>query len=185
MRPRKSFITQPIRSLQTMLRVIAKHRNLPVPLIPDGIYGASTMQAVSAFQKFSGLPPTGTVDQETWEAIVKAYRPAKVDLTPAQSIQVLISPGEVIKSGEHSCNLYLAQAMLTVLSERLTQVKSPSLTGTLDQRTAASIASFQVLAGLPESGELDKLTWKNLALQYPLIASFPGKGDENPSGKGV
>ena len=32
----------------------------------DGIYGAMTAQAVSAFQKDAGLPETGTVDLVTW-----------------------------------------------------------------------------------------------------------------------
>ena len=58
MRPGESFVEQPIRSLQTMLRVIAEDdRRLPI-IIPDGIYGPSTMVAVTAFQRREGIPIT-------------------------------------------------------------------------------------------------------------------------------
>ena len=40
MRPPESFIGQPIRSLQTMLRVIAEDQPGHVRIIPDGIYGS-------------------------------------------------------------------------------------------------------------------------------------------------
>ena len=66
MKPGESFVEQPIRSLQTMLRVIAEDdRRLPT-VVPDGIYGPSTMTAVTAFQRLYGLPITGITDQPTW-----------------------------------------------------------------------------------------------------------------------
>ena len=59
MRPPESFIGQPIRSLQTMLRLIAEDAPGHVRVIPDGIYGPETMQAVAAFQRIHGLSATG------------------------------------------------------------------------------------------------------------------------------
>jgi hypothetical protein len=41
----------------------------------DGIYDFTTRQAVMAFQKFSDLPVTGSVDDETADAILHAERP--------------------------------------------------------------------------------------------------------------
>ena len=49
MRPVESFVGQPIRSLQTMLRVIAQNDAAHPDVIPDGIYGPETVAAVSAF----------------------------------------------------------------------------------------------------------------------------------------
>ena len=58
MRPKESFVGQPIRSLQTMLRVLAEDdRTLPT-VVPDGIYGPETITAISAFQRRMGLPVT-------------------------------------------------------------------------------------------------------------------------------
>lgn len=172
MRPPESFISQPIRDLQTMLRVIAKHKNHPIPLIPDGIYGASTMQAISDFQKEMGLPPTGTADQATWEAILGAYVPAKINQEPAQPIHILMDANQVISKGERNANLFLIQAILEVLSRRFKSVLKPGFSGILDQKTYDSVVSFQDLIGLPETGNIDKVTWKHLALQYPLAASL-------------
>ena len=66
MRPVESFVGQPIRSLQTMLRVIAQHDPAHPDIIPDGIYGPETVAAVSAFQQLHALPVTGITDQNTW-----------------------------------------------------------------------------------------------------------------------
>ena len=47
MRKPESFIGQPIRSLQTMLRVIAADENRSISVIPDGIYGQDTLSEVA------------------------------------------------------------------------------------------------------------------------------------------
>ena len=78
MRPGESFVGQPVRSLQTMLRVVAQTEDAQPSLIPDGIYGPQTTAAVSAFQRNRGLPATGVTDQATWDAIVAAYEPALI-----------------------------------------------------------------------------------------------------------
>ena len=75
MRPDESFLQQPIRSLQTMLRVLAELDDRYLPVIPDGIYGQSTIAAVSNFQKNHGLPVTGVTDLDTWERISAEYEP--------------------------------------------------------------------------------------------------------------
>ena len=62
MRPEESFVGQPIRSLQTMLRVIAEDDPMHISLVPDGIYGPETMASVSRFQSLHGLPVTGITD---------------------------------------------------------------------------------------------------------------------------
>ena len=59
MRPLSSFVGQPIRSLQTMLRVIAEDDPTHLRIVPDGIYGPETTAAVSTFQRKHGLPVTG------------------------------------------------------------------------------------------------------------------------------
>ena len=171
MRPGESFIGQPIRSLQTMLRVIAENDDRQPSVIPDGNYGSNTQTAVSAFQRRSGLPVTGVVNQATWEAIVSAYELALVEVDEAQQIDVILNPGQVIRKGEKHPNIYLAQAMLMVLSENLFSITPPSMTGILDLPTADSLSSFQELNLLPVTGELDKRTWKQLALQYPVAAT--------------
>ena len=177
MRPPESFVGQPVRSLQTMLRVIAENEENQPSVIPDGIYGAQTTAAVSAFQRSRGLPVTGVANQETWDAIVDAYEPALVLIGEAEPIAVFFEPNEVIVAGQIHPNLYLAQGILTVLSQVYGSITPPSLSGTLDMPTGQSLSSFQRLNDLPETGELDRITWHRLALQYPGAASLALRRD--------
>ena len=183
MKPAESFLGQPIRNLQTMLRVIGRWKGDPLLLVPDGIYGPSTMRAVSEFQKAHGLPPTGSADRGTWDAILQEYLPARVHLIPAQPLHVLINAGEEIVPGQENPNVYLIQAMLEVLSQKFRSVKSPGFSGKLDAGTEKSIRSFQLLSRLEVTGKLDKITWKYLVLQYPLAASFSAPTREKSAGK--
>ena len=172
MRPPESFIGQPIRSLQTMLRVIAENDPSHPTVIPDGIYGPETVRAVSTFQRLHGLPITGITDQPTWEAIVASYEPALVEQDAAYPLDIILNPRQIIRKGERNPHLYLVQAMLTVLSQIYESIGRPSLTGILDEATADAISSFQFLSGLSATGNLDKHTWKHLVLQYPLAANL-------------
>lgn len=172
MRPAESFVGQPIRSLQTMLRVLAEDDDGYVPIIPDGIYGPETINAVSVFQSRHGLDVTGITDQLTWEQIVAEYEPALIRADAAQPLYVVLNPGQIIRKGERHPNIYLVQGMLAVLSEIYDSISAPSLTGLLDEATAEAIGSFQYLSGLPITGNVDKVTWKNLVSQYPLGATI-------------
>jgi len=177
MRPQESFLGQPIRSLQTMLRVIAEDDPSHKSPVPDGIYGPETMAAVTVFQRKHGLPVTGVTDHRTWEAIVEAYEPALVHIDEAYPINIILNPGQVIRKGERHPNVYLVQSMLTVLAEIYESITAPGHTGILDEATSDALASFQQLSGLSMTGHLDKHTWKHLALQYPLAANlYQSKG---------
>ena len=170
MRPPESFIGQPVRSLQTMLRVLAEDdRRLPT-VVPDGIYGPLTMQAVSAFQRQNRLPVTGIADQPTWDAIVNVYEPALIRVEKAQPIEILLDPGEIFRYGDSSPYIYLLQSMLTQLSGDHPTIIPPGHSGILDASTQDALRGFQALAGLPVNGEMDKITWKHLVHQFTLNA---------------
>lgn len=179
MRPNESFVEQPVRSLQTMLRVLAEDDPTLPTVVPDGIYGPDTTQAVSAFQRRQELPVTGIADQRTWETIVENYEPALIRIDKAQPIEVLIDPGKVFKRGDSSPYIYLLQSMLTQLSHDNTQISPPGHSGIIDDDTAYSIGEFQRLSDLPVTGELDKITWKHLSHQFTLSAHEKTKSGED------
>lgn len=172
MRPAETFIGQPIRSLQTMLRVIAEHTGRIPSLVPDGIYGPETVRTVSMFQRQNGLPVTGVTDQDTWDAIVAVYEPTLVEQDEAEHLRIILNPGQVIRKGERHPHLYLVQSILLVLSEAYGSIGKVTVTGILDDATEDALFSFQQLSGLPATGRLDKRTWKALALHYPLAANL-------------
>ena len=171
MRPKESFVGQPIRSLQTMLKVLAQDDATLPDLVPDGIYGQETANAILAFQRKNGLPTTGVADQATWDSIVPAYEAAYIRVGKAEPIEIIMDPGKVYVLGDSSPNLYLLQSMLLFLSQLHPDITTPTHSGTLDTPTSEALAGFQLLAGLPPTGELDKITWKYLVKQFTLNAN--------------
>jgi peptidoglycan hydrolase-like protein with peptidoglycan-binding domain len=176
MKPEASFLNQPIRSLQTMLRTLAEFDSRHETLIPDGIYGPSTKSAVSKFQRLHGLAVTGVTDQQTWEQIVAEYEPALIQIAQAQMLDVILEPNQIVRQGEQHPHIYIVQAILAVLQDAYASIGPVSHTGMLDEATSNAIAAFQGLSGLPMTGNLDKVTWKHLALQYSLAANAGLKG---------
>ena len=172
MRPGESFVGQPIRSLQTMLRVIAENNPAHERMIPDGIYGPETVTAVSTFQRLHGLPITGITDNNTWDTVVAVYEEAIIEQAEAHPLEIVLNPGQVIRKGERHPHLYLVQAILAVLSENYESIARPEFTGILDNATSDALSTFQQITGLPMTGNLDKQTWKHLALHYPLAANL-------------
>lgn len=173
MRPPESFLGQPIRSLQTMLRVLSEHNDNYKILIPDGIYGPETMSAVRIFQQHNHLPITGVTDLLTWEAVVEAYRLALVEIALPETVQVLLNPNASVAPGETGAMVYIAQVMLTVLGENYHCLPAPPITGALDSATQDALEIFQSLSGIPTTGCLDRHTWKHLALQFPMASNLP------------
>ncbi len=171
MKPGESFVEQPIRSLQTMLRIIAEDDPRLPTLVPDGIYGPTTMNSVTAFQRLYSLPITGITDSATWEQIVEVYESALVRIGKAEPIEIIMEPGEVFRVGDSNAYIYLLQSMLTHLSNENPSISQPDHNGVLDNPTSEALAAFQFLAGLPATGELDKITWKYLVKQFTLSAS--------------
>ena len=172
MRPPESFIGQPIRSLQTMLRVLHEDDPSHPVVIPDGIYGSQTMGAVSHFQRRHGLPVTGVTDQDTWETVLSHYNEALIRMEEAHPLYIILDPGEEIRRGQRHPHMYLVQGILQALADVFESISQPSHNGILDDITADSLASFQNLNQLPMTGNLDKITWKALALHYPQTASI-------------
>ena len=171
MRPAESFISQPVRSLQTMLRVSGADEGRQLTVIPDGIFGQHTQGEIARFQRSRGIAATGVADQATWERIAAEYPDALTRVGPAEPVQVVINPGKVFRRGDESYWIHLIQSMLVALSEIYGSMSAPRITGVFDEITADSVTSFQFLSGLPQTGEVDKVTWKHLALQYPLAVN--------------
>lgn len=170
MRPDESFVTQPVRSLQTMLRVLSKDDPRISTVIPDGIYGPGTTQSVSAFQRVYGIPANGVTDQGTWDAIVIAYEEAIIRQGAAQPIEALIPANAEYGRDYSGPYVYLLQAMLMQLSADYASIDEPPVTGTIDSQTVSSIRQFQQLAGLEPSGIFDRKTWKHLVLHFEMNA---------------
>lgn len=168
MRPPESFIEQPVRSLQTMLHLLAEDDSSLPSVVPDGIYGQTTMNAVTEFQRREGLPLTGITDQATWDAIVIHYEDALIRVDSAEPIEIIMDPGQVFVLGDEGPYIYLMQTLLIWLSRDHKDITEPSHTGVFDAETQNALSAFQALAGLAQTGQLDKITWKHLSRHFTL-----------------
>ena len=169
MRPPESFVQQPVRSLQTMLQVIAL-TDTRIPLvIPDGIYSQQTISAVNRFQQLYGLPITGVADQTTWEKIAEIYEPARINAEPASPIEILIDRNQALKPGDSGPYVYFLQIMLKQLSDVYASVQAPEITGNYDKATTEAVQSFQKINNLPATGITNKETWMHIEKQFTLL----------------
>lgn len=171
----ENFIGRPIRSMQTMLRVVFQQDHNAPTIIPDGIFGPQTENAVKYFQRTRELPVTGVMDNTTWDTLAAAYDNALIEQNPAAPLLLVLQPGQIIHTGDWNYHLFLIQAILAALARIHTDFPQVPVSGVLDAQTGRSISYFQALSGLPATGEIDKKTWQYLANHYAHAA---GDGTE-------
>ena len=101
--------SQHIYDLQTCLRRLQQERGVS-PLVPDGIYGAETAEAVRAHQRECGLPVTGRVDRETWDSIYAAAAQLFAADTPPAAVLFFPRSG-VLAPGSRGRAVFVLQLM--------------------------------------------------------------------------
>lgn len=172
-------LNQPVKSLQIMLEAIA-YTFGTIPIVnPDGIFGASTEDAVKAFQKEYGLPITGAADEETFRAIVVVYETAMELLSPARGPIYHFPAGLTVSQGQFHPTVYLVQAMLTAIHDEFPEIPTPAVTGRMDRNTTAAIKKLQALSGIDETGILNKPTYDRINLIFRALfdrSRLPSQG---------
>lgn len=162
----------PVRSLQTMLRELSFHYPVIPRLIPDGIFGEHTLEAVMLFQREFHPPVTGQVDHGTWDAVSALFQSVRPGLSPPLPCRLWPGNGFAVAPGEDSVHLYPVQAMFRGLSQLLEGIEDAPVSGTHDAATRANLRYVQRSAQLPETGLADQATWNALARLYVLFVTF-------------
>ncbi len=161
----------PVWELQAMLRTLAAvNWSLPF-LTPDGVFGETTLEAVMTFQRENGLPVTGVVDRETWDAISTAYRKACQRLYPPKGTDLFPFPSECVEPGQATPMLLPIQAMFCALARFLAGVRDGEPCGTLDKTTEENLCWLQTKGGLPVTGKLDRATYDLLSRVYETFVA--------------
>ena len=176
-----NYVGQPIRSLQTMLRTIAHADETLLKIVPDGIYGPNTVQAVREFQRQNALPVTGETDNATWNKLVAVYTVQSPSVLPAAPVTVRWTPNRTLAAGSRNSHLFLIQSMLQALARFYVNAPVLTVTGVHDAPSVAAVKWLQRLAALPQTGEIDQTTWAYLSGLYTL-ASGNGDGADLHSG---
>ena len=162
-------VGRPVYDLQTSLRLLSRaDPDLP-SVTPDGVYGAETKNAVTAFQQKHGLPSTGEADEATWNAIREEFR-IHQNLRTAPNLLAAFPGGSItIEPGSTADVVLIIQVILRAISRVFLDFTTLSITGVYDPPTQQEIRRFQRRVRLPETGNTDKLTWDQLANAYRIV----------------
>ena len=155
-----------IQELQTYLRYISRFIERIPEIVPDGIYGSETRNAVLAFQKLYGLPETGDADYETWTRIVESFdelAKAEKNVRP-----VFVYPVDIphFEEGDDSEEIYILQIMLRRLAKIFENVHMPEITGVFDSDTKKAVEDISRFYGKRVTGRVDRELWNVIADVY-------------------
>ena len=170
--PDSSAAGRSVFDLQTMLRTISfRHPWLP-RLIPDGLFGERTLEAVMLFQREMFPPVTGVVDNAVWDAIVSAYQQCCAALAPPLPCCGFPSRNYTISPGQSCVHLGLIQSMFLGLGCILEGLEKAEVNGTMDESTVQNICWIQRLNQAEETGVIDQKVWDTLARLYMLFVTY-------------
>lgn len=161
--------------LQFFLNVLSSH----YPTVPavqiTGYYGPETTASVKEFQKVMNLPPSGIVDQATWNIMYRTAYDILKNLSPEQIfIPNIRFMGVEYKEGMGAIypGIFILELMLKYLSTKLPQIPSIEADGIFDSNTTSAVKAFQSLYNLEPTGVVDEATWNKIvevyhSLRYP------------------
>lgn len=113
----------------------------------DGIFGAKTYAAVTAFQKVNGLGVDGIVGKLTW---AKLYDATPVNVTP-------VTTQPMLRTGSRGDAVRKLQELLNAKG-----YTCGSVDGIFGSKTYAAVLAFQKANGLAADGIVGSLTWGKL-----------------------
>ena len=158
-----------VRVIQYYLNVIAYFNQSLNNFAIDGIYGEDTANAVSVFQNFYSIAPTGTVDKITWEKIREIYDDIRNNLPEGYSgNKAKLYPGYVLSEGMRGENVRDLQTYLARISTFITEIPTIAVDGIYGPATSNAVRIFQRLYKIPVSGSVGPVTWFNIAREYDL-----------------
>lgn len=165
-----------IREAQKIIFRLSRFTASISPVQIDGIYGPETEAQIRNFQKYIGLPPTGVLDQTTFESLVDAN--SAIDIITGSSNS--ISPFErnlaawVVSKGEVHDLVTIIQIMLQTISVATDDILFVNVNGHFDENTQAAVEMIQKLNDLPQTGDVDLITWNRLSRLYNKYADSEG-----------
>jgi len=117
----------------------------------DSAFGSRTEAAVKAFQKRSGLEPTGVVDEKTWSRLKNNLFAAQTAASPAQSVG---ERGAVVRSTEKKL--------------RELGYETGPVDGVFSKNTARAVRRFQKKHDLKQTGRVGTGTLKAIDRQIKI-----------------
>lgn len=154
--------------VQSYLRNIGRLDSDISPVVPDGIFATETTDAVRSFQKKYGLDETGIIDFELWELLKTKNSEAVFIASEPIQIAPITNADLPLTIGTDSTLVYTLHLMLNNVARRYDNFTPLPLQSLFDENTEREVKRWQRVISHTESGEVDKVTWNNLAEFYLL-----------------
>lgn len=169
--PPRENEAQAIRNLQRYLRQLSYDEDHITRPPIDGIFESDTRKSIRDFQAIKGLPVTGTADQETWELLYASYRSSLANNSSPRTIALFprIPKDETLSIGSRGFTVSTLQHMLTELTLNYSDLGDFEISGVYDESTQHAVRTFQSHNVLSQTGNVDRLTWNQIADQYNTI----------------
>ncbi len=154
--------------VQSYLRNISRLDNDISRVVPDGIFAEETTAAVKSFQKKYSLAETGVVNFETWESIKRKNSEAVFEASEPLQIVRITNEDLPLTIGMDNTLVYTLHLMLNNVAARYDNFTPLPLQSLFDENTEREVSRWQRVISHTESGQVDKVTWNNLAEFYLL-----------------
>ena len=159
-------------TLQYFLNLISLFVDFIKPSATDGIYGTATKNNVVAFQRYKGLPATGEVDERTWNSLYNAYK-GVVDYLREEKILEEVKtepyPNVVLRQGDNGPSVRVFKTYLNYISQFFYDLPPLAESTVFDRRTQNAVTEFQRIFSLPQTGQVNELTWNTIADVYSVV----------------
>lgn len=165
----QSALSQPVRSLQYMLRELSREYEFLPELAVDGTFGEETLEAVMLFQRELYPPVTGVVDRGTWNAIRARWEEAELDNAPPRGTRLFPGEGCRVEPGSRREFMIVPQVMFRVLARHLNGIAPGVADGGHGPASVENVRWLQRAAGQKESGVLDQRAWDMLSRLYEVF----------------
>ena len=160
---------------QSYLRNIGRLDSDISRVVPDGIFASETTDAVKSFQRKYGLSESGIIDFETWKLIKSKNSEAVfVFFFPIQIVRIT-NEDLPLRKGMDNTLVYTLHLMLNKVSLRYDNFTPLPLQSLFDDNTEREVKRWQRVISHTESGQVDKVTWNNLAEFYLLPSALKNK----------
>lgn len=167
---KESMINKPVENLQTFLRRISYDNAIP-KVIPDGIFGNQTKNAVLKFQNEFNLEQTGVVDNKTWNKIREVHKNTLKKYTAPNPVNIFPSPHFTISDNDENEIIYVVQAILKTLGNNFDNLDDVEINGKYDEKTKKAVLTIQNASSIKETGVVDKETWEAIAILFETFIS--------------
>lgn len=157
---------QPIYYMQEFLNVISDiNKNIP-KVMPNGVFGQSTKNAVTAFQKEYDLPVTGEVDNYTWNKIIDVYNSAISRIMPACSTCLYPSEDYIIEIGSKADFYYPIESVIYALSGKFDNIDGFEISDVYDGGVVEATKQLQRIMNIECDGRISHSCWKMISRLY-------------------